>query len=67
MATNVLERPISIEKDVPCPALYGRGFNAKYPFREMEVGDSFFVATDQPQTHTLRRTASMHGQRSGTK
>ena len=38
---------IKIDKGVPLVGLSGRGKhgNAKYPWREMEVGDSFFVST----------------------
>jgi hypothetical protein len=32
---------IKIEKEIPLPA--ERGVIAKYPAREMEIGDSFFV------------------------
>jgi hypothetical protein len=34
---------IEIEKDVPIPTACGRGRPTKYPFAEMEVGDSFAV------------------------
>lgn len=32
---------ITIDKNIPAPQLSGK---KKYPLREMEVGDSFFVA-----------------------
>lgn len=34
---------IEIDKDIPLPTACGRGPPAKYPFAEMEVGDSFAV------------------------
>lgn len=40
-----------IDKNVPVPAEL-RGRKAKYPFKEMEVGDSFFI----PKTETARTT-----------
>lgn len=33
-----------IEKNVPIPQANAFGRNAKYPFRQMEVGDSFFAS-----------------------
>jgi len=36
-------RRIVIEKGVPLPALRRAGRKSKYPFAEMEPGDSFFV------------------------
>ncbi len=38
---------MKIEKNVPIPAKSGR-LTSKYPFKQMELGDSFFVATDKP-------------------
>ena len=38
-----------VEKDVPLPKLVRR---VKYPFREMEVGDSFFYEGGQKSIHT---------------
>jgi hypothetical protein len=44
MATiATLERPISVEKGIPIESKVGRGAAARYPFAQMEVGDSFFV------------------------
>ena len=37
---------MKIEKDIPAPV--GGPSNLKYPFHEMEVGDSIFFA-DEPQ------------------
>jgi hypothetical protein len=35
---------ITIDRDIPIPSNYQVGQPAKYPFRAMEIGDSFFVA-----------------------
>ncbi len=35
---------IKIDKNVPIPPIVRPGRKPKYPFREMEVSDSFFVA-----------------------
>ena len=32
-----------IEKGIPAPEKYGVGRPSRYPFADMEVGDSFFV------------------------
>lgn len=34
---------IKIDKDIPTPPLFAD--HSKWPFRQMEVGDSFFVPT----------------------
>jgi len=46
----------TIEQDVPTPA--GR---SKYPFQEMEVGDSFFVPLED-ETLAKRRAQSVRAQ-----
>jgi len=38
---------IKVEKGVPVPK-EPRKRNVKYPWREMEVGDSFYTETSQP-------------------
>ena len=45
MRDDQISKPsgFSIEKGVPIPESRGGG-RGKYPFREMEIGDSFFVA-----------------------
>lgn len=72
MATSILERfttatpttsKLQIERGIPVPA-DTRGPVPIYPFREMEVGDSFFVATTRIQ-HSVRRGASATGKRLG--
>lgn len=42
MKTTSTTSPIKIEKGVPIPDRRG-----KYPWADMDVGDSFFVATDK--------------------
>lgn len=39
---------IKIEKGIPIPPPTSQG-NVKYPWREMEVGDSFFVSAKTPK------------------
>ena len=39
-----------IEKGVPLPVGAGTQGHAVYPFRQMEVGDSFFVPNPKPNT-----------------
>lgn len=56
-----------LERDVPIPKHTGRGRAATYPFRDMEVGDSFFVTTSRPKTHPVRRAASAFAARHGGK
>ena len=46
---------IKIEKGVPVPKNITR--KAKYPFREMEVGDSFFI-TDKVDAERTRKKVS---------
>ena len=56
---------IAIDKGVPMPRYAGeRGAPAKYPFREMEVGDSCFVPGESNQTF---RSHAAYAQRSGKK
>ena len=38
---------IQIEKGVPAPTKQTR--SSKYPFRDMKVGDSFFIKSDDPE------------------
>lgn len=41
----------AIEKNIPAPSI---DLRRKYPFREMEVGDSFFVPFDHREPNHLR-------------
>lgn len=64
-----------IEKDVPLPQGAGRGWR-KYPFCDMEVGDSFLVPRDEVKLRsvgsngrlgaaTIYTAASQYGRRLG--
>lgn len=54
----------NIEKKVPIPVFYDRGAPPKYPFRQMEIGDSFVVeGSDQERTraqHAAHTFAQNH-------
>lgn len=59
------DHPIRIDKHVPLPAdTRGRG-RTKFPFRDMEVGDSFFVPTTGKAAHQTRSNVSSAASRSG--
>ena len=48
----------TVDKDVPMPAPGNRpGAVARYPFRSMEIGDSFFVPEGDFPLDTVRRAA----------
>lgn len=49
-----------IEKGVKMPESRG---STRYPFREMEIGDSFFVPTDEPSDIVRIRSAASHMKR----
>ena len=50
-----------VEKDVPIPENVSRGSKSKYPWDEMEVGDSFFVAdADKRKKKSISATISQH-------
>jgi hypothetical protein len=45
-----------IDKNVPMPATRSAGRHATFPWRSMEIGDSFFVTPDQiPSKYVSRR------------
>ena len=48
---------IKVEKGIPLPELAGKGRALKYPWPEMEVGDSFAV---EPGKHDTVRTAASY-------
>lgn len=54
---------IKIEKNVPIPNKRGSGRKAKYPFSEMQIGDSFF--TDNILPRALYQAAKLWNKRSG--
>ena len=47
---------IQIEKDVPMADVLGRGKESKYPFSDMEVGDSIALS-DEKQLKSARNAA----------
>lgn len=49
-----------IEKNVPLPPKSQPGRKEKYPFREMEVGDSFLV-TDQKKQPSVTGAGKKYG------
>ena len=54
-----------IEKNVPVPALVSLG-PKKYPFSDMDVGDSFFWKYEKGKAKkSIRNAAYMHGKRYG--
>jgi len=57
---------IKIEKNVPMPPRMGPGIKAKYPWKELEVGDSFFV-NGGTKTTTISRLACHHAALTGRK
>lgn len=44
---------IKVEKGVPLPFGKARGYQRRYPFDKMKVGDSFFIPSNDPE---VRRT-----------
>jgi len=56
---------IKIESGIPIEATYATGRKSKYPWREMEVGDSFFI-DGMPIKHASTR-AWEAGRRAGRK
>ena len=54
---------IEIDKNIPVPLYSGRGGPAKYPWRQMDVGDSFFVANIK--ANTVSAAARLVGKRMG--
>lgn len=59
--------PFQIEKNVPMAERGSahRGRPAKYPWAEMEVGDSFFSPSDGATAATMRAGAQKAGKRLG--
>jgi hypothetical protein len=52
---------IKIDKNVPLPAKASGKNGNKYPFREMKVGDSFFIEMPQAMASATTRTARLSG------
>jgi hypothetical protein len=59
-----LNREFVIDKDVPLPTTT-RGRRARYPFADMQVGDSFLVTGDKSTTESARSAAYAHTRRNG--
>ena len=55
----------TIDKNVPAPAVVSLGAPAKYPWRAMDVGDSFFVPGNKASAMTS--AAAMTARRLGCK
>jgi hypothetical protein len=53
-----------IEKDIPVTI---KSEKAKYPFSEMEVGDSFLVPKGQENAKLHREAAYSHGRKNNVK
>ena len=58
---------IQIEKNIPVNRFLRRSRNHKYPFRELELGDSFFVALDEQGINVLRVLAWRFAKETGWK
>jgi len=52
---------IKIEKNIPAPHGYETSGNYKYPFCDMEIGDSFFVESKNGRIEGLRTALLMAG------
>ncbi len=52
-----------IDRKVPMPEITGRGAPPKYPFREMQVNDSFFIP--KGNNRSLATRASIAGKALG--
>ena len=57
--TEKVKTMLQIENDVPVPAISGRGRGVKvYPFDQLAVGQSFFVANDESKPNAAKSLAS---------
>ena len=58
---------MQIEANIPVPAEYvdGRHTKRKYPFHDMQVGDSFFVPASVQRSKIVRNAAEWHANRYG--
>jgi hypothetical protein len=55
---------ITIEKDIPLPEAKKVGKPSLYPFEQMEVGDSFFIAKPK---NTMSAATYAYGKKAGKK
>ena len=58
---------IQIEKNIPVNKFLKRSRNHKYPFRELELGDSFYVALSEQEINVLRVLAWRFAKATGWK
>ena len=57
--TEKVKSMLKIENDVPVPAISGRGRGGNvYPFDQLEVGQSFFVANSESKPNAAKSLAS---------
>ena len=56
---------IQIEKNIPVNKFLKRSRSHKYPFRELEVGDSFYVALSEQEINVLRVLAWRFSKQTG--
>ena len=56
-----------IEHGVPMPESVGKGWRTKYPFGQMDVGDSFLVKNVDNDTTKVRAAMSYYGTRNDKK
>ena len=57
--TEKVKTMFQIEDNVPVPAISGRGRGVNvYPFAQLEVGQSFFVANDESKPNAAKSLAS---------
>ena len=57
--TEKVKSMFKIEESIPVPAISGRGRGGKvYPFAQLEVGQSFFVANDESKPNAAKSLAS---------
>ena len=58
---------IKIDSDIPIDANYTNGRPEKYPWRKMDIGDSFFVSSDMMSPKRVSTYAWEAGLRTGRK
>ena len=57
--TEKVKTMLQIEDNVPVPAIFGRGRGGNvYPFDQLAVGQSFFVANDESKPNAAKSLAS---------
>lgn len=56
MKTKNNQTQFIVEANIPAPHA-GRGRKTQFPFREMKIGDSFFVAAETKPSQAVRTSA----------